>query len=234
MNPDDPNVRMVDIVAARLGALREHMVFVGGCAAGLLITNPAPPPIHPTRNVDVVVEAETLADYHRMEKSVASAGFQRDGREGAPAGRWRLAEGVLDLMPSEANILGFANRWYPLAVSTAGRVALPSGTQIRLIRAPVFIATKLDGFLERAAGNFLMSPDLGDALAIVDGRDELLAEFADLGWKLARRVGDAVAKLLATARFRDYLPGHLPGDEASQARLPMLEARLQRLAALAG
>ena len=234
MNPNDPNVAMVEIVAARLGALREQMVFVGGCAAGLLITDPALPAIRATQDVDVVVEVATLADYHRMEKSVANAGFQRDAREGAPICRWRLGEGVLDLMPSEKKILGFANRWYPLAVRTAGRVALPSGTEIRLIRAPVFIATKLDAFLDRGAGDFLMSHDLGDALAVVDGRDELLAEFANLDTKLARRVGEAVAKLLAAPRFGDYLPGHVPGDEASQARLPMLEAKLLRLAALAG
>ena len=234
MNPNDPNVRMVDIVAARLGALREQMVFVGGCAAGVLITNPALPAIRATLDVDVVVEAATLADYHRMERSVADAGFQRDAREGVPVYRWRLGEGVLDLMPSDEKILGSANRWYPMAARTAARVTLPSGTEIRLIRAPVFIATKLDAFLDGGAGNFLMSPDLGDALAVVDGRDELLAEFANLGSKLARRVGEAFAKLLAMPRLGDYLPGHLPGDHASQARLPMLEAKLLRLAALAG
>ncbi len=51
---------------------------------------------------------------------------------------------------------------------------------------------------------------------------------------LARFVGETFARLLATPRFTDYLGGHLPGDEASQARLPLLEAKLARLAALAG
>jgi hypothetical protein len=231
MNPDNPNVAMVEIVAARLGALRERVTFVGGCAAALLVPDPAQPPIRPMRDVGVVVEVATLADYHRLEKDMAAGGFQRDFREGVPVCRWRLGEGVLDLMPSYKDVLGFANRWYPLAVRTADRIALPSGAEIRLIRAPVFIATKLEALFERGAGDFLMSPDLGDALVVVDGRDELLAEFASLDPELARFVAAGFAKLLATPKFGKYLPGHLPGDRVSQARLPQLEAKLRELAA---
>jgi len=36
MNPNDPNVRMLEVVASRLSpALRNSVVFVGGEAAGL-------------------------------------------------------------------------------------------------------------------------------------------------------------------------------------------------------
>ena len=234
MNPNDPNVAMVDIVAARLRMLGEKVVFVGGCAAALLITAPAPPAIHATADVDVVVEVATLADYRRLETQMADAGFRRDAREGAPIWRWRLGEAVLDLMPSEKEILGFANRWYPLAVRTAGRVAMPSGAEIQLIHAPVFVATKLAAFLDKGAGDDLMSHDLGDVLTVVDGRVELLAEFEGLHRELIRFVGESFARLLATPRFSNYLPGHLPGDDASQARIPLVEARLLQLAALAG
>jgi len=82
MNPNDPNVAMVEAVAARLGALRRRMVFVGGCAAGLLITDPALPAIRVTEDVDVVVEVAKLSDYHKLEKQMAAAGFERDMREG--------------------------------------------------------------------------------------------------------------------------------------------------------
>jgi hypothetical protein len=126
MNPNDPNVAMVEAVVARLGALRERMVFVGGCAAGLLITDTALPAIRATGDVDVVVEAATLAAYHRLEKELAAAGFARDTREGAPICRWRLGAAALDLLPVDKKILGFGNRWYPLAVRTA-RAAARSG-----------------------------------------------------------------------------------------------------------
>ena len=233
MNPNDPNVVMVEAIAARLGELRERVVFVGGCAAGLLITDPALPAIRATQDVDVVVEVATLAEYYSLEKSLAAQGFQRDQRQGAPICRWRAGETVLDFMPTERAILGFANRWYAQAVRTARLVSLPSGTTIRLIHAPHFVASKLEAFLDRGNEDFLMSHDLGDVLAVIDGREELIAELRDADDDARRFVASTVARWLATPRFMAYLPGHLPGDEASQARLPELEAILFRIAGLA-
>jgi hypothetical protein len=36
MNVHDPNLERVELVATALGPLRDELVFVGGCAAGLL------------------------------------------------------------------------------------------------------------------------------------------------------------------------------------------------------
>lgn len=44
MKPGDPNVARVEVVAEALGDLREELVFVGGCAASLLIDAPSAPP----------------------------------------------------------------------------------------------------------------------------------------------------------------------------------------------
>ena len=43
----DPNVAKVELIAKALGPLRERLVLVGGCAAGLLITDPAAAPAMP-------------------------------------------------------------------------------------------------------------------------------------------------------------------------------------------
>ena len=55
MNPNDPNVFLLERVAEQLGeALLEQLVFVGGAVAGVLITDPAMPEIRPTQDVDVI------------------------------------------------------------------------------------------------------------------------------------------------------------------------------------
>lgn len=57
MNPNDPNVILLELVARRLGdALRQDLVFVGGAVAGRLITDPAMPAIRPTEDVDLIEE----------------------------------------------------------------------------------------------------------------------------------------------------------------------------------
>ena len=49
MNPNDPNVSLLERAAEQLGeALLEQLVFVGGAVAGVLITDPAMPEIRPT------------------------------------------------------------------------------------------------------------------------------------------------------------------------------------------
>lgn len=233
MNANDPNVALLEVVAERLGEdLRDEMVFVGGAVAGLLITDPAMPAIRPTDDVDLVCRAVVLGDYHRVETALRARGFVQDMRPEAPICRWQVGPVVVDVMPPLEEILGFANRWYPLALETAVGVELPSGRAIRLIAAPVFLATKLEAFAGRGQGDFLFSHDLGDLIAVVDGREVLLEECRASPQALRAYLAERLQALLAQPAFRDAMPGHLPGDAASQERLPELLEKLRHLAGL--
>ena len=233
MNPNDPNVAMMEVVAERLGErLREELVFVGGAVAGLLITDPAQPTIRPTEDVDLIVHAAARADYRRVEKALRGRGFVNDISPDAPICRWRVGDVTVDVMPTLEDILGFSNCWYPLALETAVKVALPSGTPIRLVTAPVFVGTKLEAFAHRGQNDYLFSHDLGDLISVIDGRDELIAECRNQEAALKDYLRERFRGLLATASCREVLPGHLPGDAASQARRPDLEDKLRLLAEL--
>ena len=48
----DPNLALLEEAAALLGPLLDELVLVGGCAAGLLVTDPGASPIRPTEDVD--------------------------------------------------------------------------------------------------------------------------------------------------------------------------------------
>jgi predicted nucleotidyltransferase len=234
MNPNDPNVQMLDIVAERLGdELCARLVFVGGAVAGLLITDPAQPAIRPTEDVDLIAQVRVRTDYYAMEDELRVRGFQQDLRAGAPICRWTVAGVTVDVMPTLPDVLGFANRWYPLACTTAWATRLPSGRSVQVIAAPAFVATKLEAFAGRGQGDYLFSHDLGDITSVVDGRDSLIEELANADPVLRQGVAEAVGRLLATRGFLDSLPGHLPGDAASQERLPDLLLKLRRIAALA-
>lgn len=73
-------------------------------------------------------------------------------------------------MPSQPGVLSFHNRWYPLAVTTASPMTFPSRHSIKLITAPVFVATKLEAFKGRGNRDFLASHDLEDVVTVVGGR----------------------------------------------------------------
>jgi hypothetical protein len=234
MKPGDPNVLLLETVARQLDEeLREALVFVGGAVVGLLITDPAAPSVRPTEDVDLIVQTLALADYRAIERRLIEQGFTHDLSADAPICRWRIGPVAVDVMPTLESVLGFANRWYPLAIDSAQRVTLPSRTPIRLIAAPAFIATKLDAFDGRGQGDHLFSHDLGDAISVIDGRDALLSECRSAPDELRTYLSRRWADLLNTPSFLEALPGHLPGDGASQQRLPELLDKLGGLARLA-
>lgn len=233
----NPNLAILELVAQALGPVCENVVFVGGCATGLLLTQERPDRIRITEDVDIVAQALTVHDYHAIEQQVRARGFSNDMRPDAPICRWVYRSVTLDLMPTVKDILGFANRWYPLAIDTAAPLRLPSGVQIRLIAAPVFIATKLEAFKDRgrdAGGqpDFLGSHDLEDIITVTDRRPGLLDECRAMPRELQRYLAQEFAALFAARDFETALAGHLPGDAASQARLNSLKLVLRAFTAL--
>ena len=232
MGLNDPNRLILSRVARALGDLRESLVFVGGCSTGVLVTTIRAQTIRPTDDVDMVVQATTAREYHVVEASLSERGFKHDMSADAPICRWRYEGIAVDLMPSEKSVLGFANRWYPLAISSAQWVMLEDDLAIRLIAAPVFIATKFEAFHDRGKGDFLMSHDLEDIITVVDGRVSLIEEVKQAPNDLREALALNFRKLLAEDDFLDALSGHLPGDVASQARLTGLIKKLRDLAAI--
>jgi predicted nucleotidyltransferase len=226
----EANTALLRLTVARLGDLSDELVFVGGCATGLLITAMRAQSVRVTTDVDVIVQVATIRDYYAIEARLQGRGFARDMSPEAPICRW-VAPGLqLDVMPSEPDLLGFSNRWYPLAVTTARPYALASERTIRLVTAPLFVATKLEAFRGRGKGDYLASHDLEDIVTVVDGRAELTDEVIAAPAPVREYLQASFASLVADERFVNALAGHLSGDPASQGRLPLLLDRLRRLA----
>jgi predicted nucleotidyltransferase len=229
---DDPNIQILTLIAEALGDLCDSLVFVGGCATGLLVTSVRTQTIRVTDDVDVVAQVMSAREYHELEKKVAERGFAHDMSPGAPICRW-VHQGIkLDLMPSEEKVLGFNNHWYPIVLRTATAATLPSGRTIRLISGPAFIASKLEAFKDRGNGDFLSSHDMEDIVTIIDGREQLLEELQASDPEMLSYVVTEFSALLEKADFLQALSGHLPGDAASQSRLSELIKRFKEIAVL--
>lgn len=232
MRLQHPNLAKIELVAHALGGLREQLVFVGGCAVDLLLTDPAAAPARVTYDVDLVARVEALAGYHALEKQFALLGFKRDMAQDAPICRWRYNNLEVDLMPMDSGVLGFANRWYPLAVQTAQVVALSAEMSIRLISAPAFMATKFEAFYDRGRGDLLGSHDLEDIVNVVDGRLELVSEVTLATPELRQYLAAQCQALLAMPGFMNALPGMVFPDESLAERVKMLALRSKQIGEL--
>lgn len=229
----NPNLEIIEIAAQALGSLRDELVFLGGCATALLITDSAAPPVRATRDVDTLAKIGSAAEYRELEERLRGRGFEVDSTKGAPICRWTGHGILLDVMPTDEQILGFGNIWYASAIASACSYELPSGIKIRLIDPVHFIATKLEAFDSRGDNDFVMSHDLEDVVCVLDGRSELEGEISDAEQKIKDYICHRLRNLVNASQFIESLTGHLPGDAGSQARLPMLLDKLRRLTKLA-
>ena len=115
-------------------------------------------------------------------------------------------------------------------MASANSIELPSGKSIRMVLAPYFLATKLEAFDGRGKGDYLSSPDIEDIVAILDGRPEIMDEIGRASKRLQTYLAHRFSTLLETPEFIEALARHLPGDPASQGRVPLIKERIEAIA----
>lgn len=231
------NVELLERAVVALGPLLSEVTFVGGATVGQWLSDEAAPGARPTNDVDVVVELASKSQLDAFGGRLRERQFREDFESGVIC-RWlhgdRLDPLVVDVMPTESAILGFANVWQARGIPFAQRLELPSGAAIRAIPPPYLVATKLEAFRGRGKGDFGASHDLEDVISLVDGRPELVDECRAAASELREYVATEVRALLAEERFVDTLGWHLRPDSASQGRLSLVVLpRLKRLSELA-
>lgn len=228
----DPNRDLFERVVRLLAPMLDELVFVGGCAMGVMITDPAAAGIRPTKDVDAIVDVTSYAMYATLAARLRVIGLNEDTSDGAPAGRWRHDDATVDIVPTDRTVLGFSNTWYVAAMATAQRLTI-AALDVRVVAPAHFLATKLEAFHGRGHADVVASSDLEDIVLVVDGRPELLAEIERADPQVRQFIAEEIDDLMGNRRFSDSLAGFLPPDRASQARRPLLEKRLNALAALA-
>jgi predicted nucleotidyltransferase len=217
------SLALLELAADALGPLLDEVMFVGGASVGLWITDPAAPPPRPTKDVDVVVEVTTRLGYERFARRMRAQRFRED-IEGGIVCRWRHSDValLLDAMPADPRVLGFASRWHTAALPHAARRTLPSGSEIRAIAPPHLVATKLEALKSRGGGDLIASRDFADIVALLDGRAELVGEIESSDDDVRSFVAEQLAALRRDRRLLDAVAGALPPDAASQARAETL------------
>src|SRR5262245_46260364 len=184
--------------------------------------------IRPTKDVDAIVDVTSYSKYAALADRLRAIGLVEDTTEGAPLCRWRHGALIVDVMPTDASVLGFSNRWYPDAIETATTIDV-AGHRVRIVTPALFVATKLEAFRGRGGGDVFASHDLEDIIAVVDGRSEIVSDVAAASSGVRDYIAAEIRALLDNRDFIEALPGFLLPDAASQSRRALLEDRLRRL-----
>lgn len=215
-------------MAQAMGPLCDNVVFVGGCATGLLVDDTGLMDVRPTEDVDAIVEVATLAGYHRLAEQLMSRGFKQTMADNTPPFRWYWNRMQLDLVPLDEKVLGFANPWYRAGYDAALVTSVAEGLNLRHLCAPHFLATKFEAFKDRGQNDVYLSHDLEDIMTVIEGRAAVVPEVAAASATVRKHVSQSVAMLLAHSSFHNALPGLLSDPERGATVL----ARLNQISRL--
>ena len=215
-------------MARAMGPLCDQVVFVGGCATGLLVDDAGLMDVRPTDDVDAIVEVATLAGYHRVARQLMQRGFKQTMADNTPPFRWYWNSMQLDLVPVDEKVLGFANPWYRVGYKEALVAELADGLTLRHLCAPHFLATKFEAFKDRGQNDVYLSHDLEDIMTVIEGRVAVAYEVGEANADVRRHVGRSVAALLGMPAFHNALPGLLSNPEREQT----VKARLNQISKL--
>ena len=227
----DP-IQMMVGVAALLEQCGIEGTFAGGTVLAVHVDDVVREDLRPTLDVDVIVRADSYKAYQAECRKLMGVGLSPGVVDGDPLCRFRGAGLVIDLMPTPFAGVGTDNPWFGVAIRTAERVILPGGRTIRVVSAPVFLATKVAAHVGRGGGDLLLSKDFEDIVALVDGRPSLVSELAQAPGDVRQFVAEWSRQLLDLASLSDAIAGHV-SRVSGPGRTEVVLARLHEAAKLA-
>lgn len=212
------NIEMLQRVANGLGDLRHEVVFVGGSVAELYAVDPELSDIRPTLDIDCVVEISSRLKYYALEEKLISKGFHHDTTPGAPVCRKIYEDIIVDIMPTDPDILGFSNRWYSDGIENKIEKKLPDGSKIFVFPVEYYIATKFMALADRGGNDIRGSHDLEDIVYIMDNAPELVDAISHSGNDFLRQyLKEECEKLLVNSNIREIIFGSLPYNSAEES-----------------
>lgn len=98
-----------------------------------------------------------------------------------------------------------------------------------LINDPAAPPIRMTRDVDALIGDYLMSHDIEDIIAVLDGRPSITQEVRQSDLQLVNALAIEFQHLLDNRAFLDAIPAHMPTDSSSQARVPMVLETLRQL-----
>ncbi len=220
----------MQIVARHMNSLKIPYAFLGASVLPLLVDNPDILDIRPTMDIDLTIQIATLVDFYQLEERLRHIGFRNDTRDEAPICRWIIEAVTVDIIPTEAAVLGMTSEWFPEVVEHAIVIELGNDIRVPIITRPFFLATKLTAYRDRGAKDPYLSKDLEDIVTLLNGCEDTAAILANAPLTLRNFVALQLATHLENQEFTDAVAGCFRTDSTSRQRAAIILERFRALA----
>lgn len=143
--------------------------------------------------------------------------------------RWRYDDVILDVMPTDEEILTFGNRWYKEAIAKPITHQLADDLIIQSVTAPYLLATKIEAFNARGNRDFLASHDLEDIVNVISGRIEIAEEVNIENEDVKNHLKRFFEEMMNDDEFVTALPAHINEGPATEQRLETVTKRIKKI-----
>ncbi len=207
------NERLQEI-AEGMQNLNERLVYVGGALAGSYATDPAALEPRPTTDVDCVVNSANYAEHAAFEEQLRKQHFQNDTESEPPViCRWVYNGERVDVMSYEEKSLSFGNRWYRPGFEHREQYKLPSGKVIYRLRAPYYIATKIEALLSRGGNDWRGAKDFEDIIYVLNYCTDFMTRFRAAERDVQQYLSEQFGAMLQRPNFNEEIECVISADE---------------------
>jgi hypothetical protein len=190
----EANLALLRTVAARLGELREKVMFLGGTIVPLLVSEAAASDVRVAKDVDFMVHAPTKAELWEIEDEFWDVGMKR--RSLGAACHWRLGEIDVDVLTTEPYTVELPNSWGLEAMRNTLQRDLGGGLLINIMRSTHYMGIKFDAFRCRGNGNYGKSRDIYDIRLVLRGCPDIERDLQHTSPELRSHLVAELQKLL--------------------------------------
>ena len=205
------NLVRIKAIRGALDGLKQDYVFVGGATVSLYASHPAlASEIRPTDDVDVIIELASYKGYTELDERLRKLGFQNDMESGVIC-RYIIQGIIVDIMPVDAAIIGFSNRWYPEGFAASISYRLDEKTLINIFSLPYFVASKWEAFKGRGNNDYRTSKDFEDLVYILENVDDFEEQLQNAPEHLRFYLKNELEVIMDIDSFEEGLYAHLSG-----------------------
>ena len=223
------NIKLIELIAKGLGELKEDVVFLGGMVTFIYADDASLSDIRPTKDVDCIIEVHSKMDYAVLEDKLRKKGFKNDIYSDKPLICRFLYDGVIvDVMPTETDILGFSNKWYKTGFENRILYQLTEEITIYILPVEYYLATKFEALLGRGGKDLRFSHDFEDIIYIVQNNDNLVKTLQAADKKVKNYLEVEFSKILEDRHHKEAVEANLPYN-TNMEEIDFILKKLKRL-----
>lgn len=153
--------------AQKLKPLLNEIAFVGGGILPTYLPKGFDSIIRVTYDLDVVIKLTHYGKLEKLNMRLVELGFYPD-KDSAVICRYTDQNIVLDVMPTDSEILGFSNSWYEEGLINKEWTTLTGDIEIPRFSIDYYLSTKWEAVKGRGNQDWRTSKDMEDIITLIN------------------------------------------------------------------